>query len=506
VTVDEGWAALAQVRAAAERVISGQSESAGAPGRTDDPPRLSQRSAVAVSMWTRGRLRGSVVSAPGPALRTARQAAIWACRDARFERLSPAEVKGTIFQIGFLHSPAVPLSRHEIAAGDAYPDKAIFVSEGTRSGVYLPEIFNIRPDRKLRSLLEALAREKAGLHALGPGTSVEVCEVTEFVESAERSRAVPLDGPVARADGGGEESFRDRARAAGMAACAWLAALQREDGALPLFIRPSTGKAEGDDPVRMALAAQGLAAFGVASRLGSAVDAARRVTEWLDRTLPARSLEPTHELLTACYRGKVALLLGDETGFETAVGRVLERRTSPGALVLAHVASLLRKASPRHASAARQVELLERELHDRFTRATGEGVAMSLAEWAEVAAAFPADTRVSRDVTTWLRAAQLPSGAFPDTTASDFAYSRGTGKVFEVLALHRADSARAIERSFAWLRAMQYRPDSMFFVPEEHRARIAGGLRHDAYNADAWIDAAGHLLIGLSRLESEERA
>jgi hypothetical protein len=48
---------------------------------------------------------------------------------------------------------------------------------------------------------------------------------------------------------------------------------------------------------------------------------------------------------------------------------------------------------------------------------------------------------------------------------------------------------------------MQYRPDSMFFVPVEHRPRVMGGLRHDAYDTDAWIDAAGHVLLGLARLD-----
>ena len=125
---------------------------------------------------------------------------------------------------------------------------------------------------------------------------------------------------------------------------------------------------------------------------------------------------------------------------------------------------------------------------------------MSLAEWAELAAAFPTDSNTSREVRDWLRSWQLPSGAFPETTTSDFVYSRGTGKVFEVLALRPAESPGALDRALAWLLSMQYRPNSAFFVPYEHWGRVLGGLRHDYYGPDAWIDAAGHFLLGLARL------
>src|SRR5207244_12934826 len=124
-------------------------------------------------------------------------------------------------------------------AGDAYADKAISVADGTRFGIYMPEAFNLGAPRKLGPLVDAIAREKAGLAAVGPGAAVSVHEVTEVVESADRSRAVRLDGPVARAD---ETDGRARARAMGEEACAWLAAIQAEDGGWPQRIRPRTGE------------------------------------------------------------------------------------------------------------------------------------------------------------------------------------------------------------------------------------------------------------------------
>jgi AMMECR1 domain-containing protein len=493
----EGWSALSHARRCAEQHLAGH-EDVSARSRLPELARLSSWSTVGVALWTRGRLRGSVVSPPGPALRGLGQAASWACRDARFEHLSPAELAETRFQITIVHAPAVPLSRREIETGAAYHDKALFLSEGTRSGVYLPEIFNVAPHRTLRALVDSLAREKAGLAGYGDATSVDVCEVTELVESADRMRAVQLDGPVARvADGDGD--WRSRARAAGATACAWLAALQNEEGALPLRVRPSTGRAEGVDPPRMAMVAHALAAFGVAIDHAPAVQSSRRLLGWLDRARPTWGAATPHELLTTCYLGKAALCLGDEARVEKALTDALRLMDSAPRepLVLAHAASFFLAASEGRAEVAHRCESLQRELLDRFARARSAREPMSLAGWAELGAAL----ETSGEIMEWLRSKQLPSGAFPDTTASDHVYSRGTGKVLEVLALRPADSMRAIECAVSWLLAMQYRADSMFFVPEEHRSRVSGGLRHDMFDADAWIDAAGHLILALARLE-----
>jgi hypothetical protein len=427
-------------------------------------------------------------------------AAASVCRDRRFERLSRAELDETVLQVGILHAPTVPLSRREVEGGDAYHDKAILVTDGTRHGLFLPEIHNLRRYRRMSALVADLAREKAGVDDPA-GASVEVGEVTDFVESADRTCALRLDGPVARlSDGGANASAL--ARAAGEAACAWLAVIQGADGSLPLFVRPHTGHAEGGDPVRAALAAQGLASFGVACGLAAAVETARRVLAWLHRIRPTWEREPSQRILTLCYLGKAAAALGDEPALHHAADEVLSNLDAAiGPLVLANVASVLRaRATAGDARAASRHASLEAELAERFLAAFAARVPMSLAEWAEVAAAFPPTSRASRAVTHWLREKQMPSGAFPDTTASDFAYSRGTGKIFEVLAADPSSRVASL-RALAWLVAMQYRPDSLFFVPAEHRGRALGGLRHDYHDPDAWIDAAGHLLIGLGRLE-----
>lgn len=481
----DGEALLRTVRAASEDFIAGRQARELIAGET----RLSQRSVLAVSMWTRGRLRGSVVCPPAPALARARRAGEWVCKDGRFERPSVAELADTVFQVGLVHAPSIPLSRDEIRDRDAYADKALFVSEGARFGAYMPEVFNVRADRKLAPLLHSLARDKAGLEKIGDGTRVEACEVSEVIESADRARVVALDGPIARVAADEPERLGDAARVAGDAACAWLVNVQQEDGSWPVRVHTATGAGDGRDPVRVALAAFALAAYGVAARIDEAPRAARRALAWLERSRSEWTGDPVREIWTHCYIGRTAELLGDDEAVAAAVA---------GLGKVVHAADRDRMAAMHAASFSRQTRIAE-TLYDEFRRARNDKASMSLAEWAELATSFAPDSTQARDIDGWLRSHQLADGSFRETTTSRFAYTRGTGKVFEVLA-RTADAEPALARALGWLRKMQYRPDSVFFVPREHQPRVLGGLRHDVYDTDAWIDAAGHLLIGLAHV------
>jgi hypothetical protein len=252
------------------------------------------------------------------------------------------------------------------------------------------------------------------------------------------------------------------------------------------------------------MSAEALAAFGVAYGLESAVVSARSVLAWLDRTRSEWKAKRGLALAATIYAGRAASTLGEGDAVEAAARSVLEQLEGPdpGPLLLAHAASFLDRAGARHPPAGRKAEGLRNELAQRFAGARASKGPVWLAEWAELGAAFPARASTSRSVRDWLRSQQLASGAFPDTTESDFVYSRGTGKIFEVLALYPDESPGVLDGALGWLLSMQYRPDSAFFIPHEHWPRVLGGLRHDCYGPDAWIDAAGHFLLGLARLQN----
>jgi AMMECR1 len=516
--LDEGGWLLARARLEATRVLTKDAPDAPTMREPPPPPRLSsQRATAALSIWTRGRIRGSVITAPSSISRAMQMGMRWACRDDRFPRLTAEDLEESLLQVGFVHEPAIVVSRQEIETEDAYPDKAIWVSDGTRSGAYMPEIHNVAPEQRFERLVSRLAHDKAGMGRrtssgktsddaraldLGPKVVVTARAVSEVIERRGQKGVLLLEGPVVapvRGDTnrGGLE--------AGRLAVSWLATVQVDDGALPSFVRPSTGAGVERHAPRMAATAEALIAFAESAGDDQAALIAKRVLAHLDRAKAEGSQPPDLALLTVAYRGKAAARLGDEAELRRAVKEVFARLdgADAGPLPLSQALSLLALASPRIPEAATRADALERVLAGRFTRAQSSGAALSLAEWAELAAVrTDTPSAPSGDVARWLAGLQLHSGAFPNTTASDFVYSRGTGKVFEVLAARKRDHAENVDAALAWLISMQYTADSAYCIPDEHKPRLIGGLRHDYFHMDAWIDGAAHLLLGVARLIS----
>jgi AMMECR1 domain-containing protein len=459
----------------------------------------SQRCGVAVALWTNGRLRGSIVSHPGAVNRTLARTASLACRDPRFDPLTVEELARTRVQVSLFHAPWIPLRRDEVATDRAYTDKATLLRRESAASIFLPEIFQIRRLDTVRSVGDALAK-KAGLGALDRKCELLVCEVDEFVESADHTGVCRLDGPVPR-----YVEPCDLAAVTvqvGRSACHWLEGLQAEDGGLPQRVCVRIGRPVGYDGIRVAMTGEALAAYGRATDWEPALRVARGVHAWIGHANPAGFDSALERLLFASYAGKLALRLG-HVDQARSLGLAVMRSVGDvefEPLVHAHAASFLRKIAGRIEGASARAATLAMRCMNAFDAAQASRGDMDLARWAELVAALPRGGAEARRVSEWLCSLQLESGAFPVSTGSTFAYARGTSKVFEVLAIDAARFRPALVKAVGWLRTMQYGDDAMFFVAPEHRGAARGGFRHDGANSDAWIDAAGHVLLGLSRL------
>ena len=82
-----------------------------------------------------------------------------------------------------------------------------------------------------------------------------------------------------------------------------------------------------------------------------------------------------------------------------------------------------------------------------------------------------------------------------DGSYLDVQYVRGVGKIAEGLAAAEVEVAQTLE----WLLQYQYQSQNMHYLPTDLRAAVTGGFRHDAANADAWVDAATHFLLAATR-------
>lgn len=487
--------ALRFVRDAMEESL----EKRPAPQRGDIPSRFLLSADVNVALWVAGALRGSQI-VEGHSLKDGlAEAARRVLVDARFKPIMLEELRGARIQIGILHPLRVPLSKRTLKHNRILPEKGYLLSHNGKKGWFLPEVLNVRKFRGLDELLADLAREKTGIDpVLVRADSVRIFEVEDFIESEDRLKPIRLYGPmcepeIARVDGEREKRFR--------AAADWLVSIQEADGNIPPIVDALTGRSAQIDWPRLAFTAWSLSEYGAAARDNSYRASAEKVFAFLrNHFLEIERSIPQYEL-TLAYFGRLALSLRHTGDAQKAAFKLIENNAQPefDPIVFAQVAGFLRQV--RVAGADDLASLLEAELKRRFRDFRRGHAPMGLAMWAELAPLFgESDPVFSEEVYEWILAQQLESGAFPDSTSSDFTYSRGTGKIVEVLASKKGKYKAEIAAALAWLFSMQYDRETMFFVPPEIRPTLHGSFRHDYMNQDAWIDAAGHILIGAALL------
>ena len=457
------------------------------------PPRFSLRTDVDVALWVKGRLRGSSVVEGMSLGEGIAEAAILSSRDSRFKPLSSEDLPDTRIEVTIMHDIRVPLSERERSKNAIYPEKGYLLEKNSKKGWYLPEVFNIKRFRNLEDFLGDLAQEKAGLNrAVYKKASVFIFEVDDFIESEDHSLALALWGPVIKNDHliPNSEFIIPRLRAA----ADWLCRIQEPDGNFPPIIDSFTGRATKQiDWPRFAFTAWALAEFGKAIREGKYIQAATKSFEYLKRNLISNSE------LTLAYFGQLSVVLGKTKEARSVGEKLLERSDAFlfDSITIAQIASFFKILSKNDTRFSTPFKNFAAALKTNFEANLKKDSVMNLAVWAELVNVFSGvDQEFSENVALWLKKHQLPNGAFTESTNSNFVYTRGTGKIFEVLALDPKKNKAAFERALTWLFSMQYNEENMFFVPEEICPKILGGIRHDYFNQEAWIDSAGHYLFG----------
>lgn len=468
------------------------------------PPRFSSKANVDVAFWVRGTLRGSQIVGGRTLGEGIAEAARRASRDPRFKPPESEDLPALRIQVTLLHDLRIPLSRAEKAKNAIYAEKGYRLEREGKVGWYLPEVLNARRFRNLTDFLGGLALEKARLARGSSGESVvRVFEVDDFIESVSGGAPLSLFGPVPK-NSETDVLTKEALARHGTQAASWLVALQEQDGNIPAVLEPLSGRRVQIDWVRLPFTALALSEFGAATGKEEYRSAAQRTFAYLERHLFARDgVAVPHRELALAYFGQLALSQKDSTGAERVArelrGRLFALDFEP--ILYSQAATFFVREHPT--TAGRLLDLVQNRFLEKGN------APRSLAAWAEAAHAAFLYSRAAREgsfgdlyreVKEWLTGHQLENGAFPDFPGSRFAYTRGTGKIFEVLALEPEANRDALQRSLRWLFAMHYSEENTFFVPERIRHEVIGGFRHDDLNHEAWIDAAGHFLLGAARI------
>ena len=478
-------------------------------------PRFSLRADIDVALWINGRLRGSSVVEGMSLGEGIAEAAILSSRDSRFKPLSSEDLPDTRIEVTIMHDIRVPLSKRERSKNAIYPEKGYLLEKNSKKGWYLPEVFNVKRFRNLEDFLGDLAQEKAGLdRSAYKKADVFIFEVNDFIESADHSSTLNLYGPVATGNFPIHDSkfLLERMRLA----ADWLIRIQEPDGNFPPIIDSLTGRAiKQIDWPRFAFTAWSLVEFGKAIGEEKYIQAAEKSFEYLKQHLISNSQFsiPNFEL-TLAYFGQLSIALEKTKEARSAGEKLLGRSGvfSFDPITIAQIASFFkvlfkddtRFSTPFKNLASILKENFEKQIKEKGSMNPVRGSAsngMNLAVWAELVNVFSGvDQEFSENVALWLKKHQLPNGAFPESTSSDFVYVRGTSKIFEVLALAPEKNKAAIANVLQWLFSMQYDEENTFFITETVRPMIIGGFRHDYLNQELWIDSAAHVILGGTRL------
>jgi len=457
-------------------------------------PRLLGMADVGVALWLDGAMRGCVVVSRKELARGVADAAVLACSDLRFKPITEKECERVAVEIMLPSNLHVSLTRGEIKKNVIYTENGYSVVGKDEIGWLFPVAFNgTRRFSRLEDFLTILVSEKAHLESAYQKTPIMTFSVEDKIQLKPGAKPLSLRGPRILERGGHDVHSVARK------AADWLLSIQKDDGSIPPIIDPFRAETSQMDWTRLAFTAWALAEYG--QTLGSAADieAAKRIYQFLSESFRRPLLKLEQGQLFLAYLGQLALTLG-EREFASSIRNLLDPKPLASSIITkSQVAAFKRQVAS--ADNLKEKTDLEQDIANEFRKNVSDRKPIALAAYAELINLFwEVDRSLAEEVLRWIKSFQYSNGSFPESTVTTFCYTRGTGKILEVLALDPLGNKESINSAIKWLASFQYDEGSLFFVPPSSRGKLIGALRHDDQNPEAWIDASGHVLLAASRL------
>ncbi|OGZ07201.1 MAG: hypothetical protein A3D65_00730 [Candidatus Lloydbacteria bacterium RIFCSPHIGHO2_02_FULL_50_13] len=462
--------------------------------------RFSLRTDLGFALWVNGELRGGATVENCPLGEGVAEAAVRSLDQSTFRPIAIEELDNTRIEITAMNRPYIPLSKKEREHGTIYGEKGYLLKK--RSSWFLPETFNVRRSSNLREFIGGPAQGKNHFCQIRDNAAVFISEVDDFIESQDRSRPLSFNGPTIKLDSATLDStfLIQRMRSA----ADWLCVMQAVDGSIQPATDPFIDRQRQLNWPRFAFSSMALAAFGRAVKEKRYVDAAEKSHAYLKKHLLENpEIEIPYHDATLSYFGELSLFLGKKESAIAAAGELKERapwRTNK-TTTLPQIGNFLTKFDEFREYAMMTLNVAR----ENFEAAQKHPGHVLVPVWAELVNAFRGvDDAFSDSVEAWLISHQRLDGSFSETTDGGLSYTRGAGKIFEVLALRPEKNSIVIKKTLTWLVSMQYDAENTFFVSPEIRPKIIGAFRHHSLDPLAWIDVAGHVILGASRYFSKQ--
>ena len=492
----------------------------------DFPPRLNFKADLDVALWVKGVLRGSMIVENTILSEGIIQASIFASRDVRFKPLELDELENTKIEITIFSDLRIPLSKKLVEKNEILYNKGYLLKRGKKQGWFLPEVFNVASFKGLKEFLSCLALEKASLkleEVFDKKTEVFIFEVDDFIEGKEEGEVLTLSGPMAQAT-------HQEIKKVAVLSADWLLKRQESNGNLIPVTNPIIRRTSQIDWPRSIFTGWSLIEFGEAIGEKKYIEAGRQNFCYSKRYVLEEQIikNINNESLSLAYLGQAALSLNYFQEAFQCGGKILEKenllRFEP--ILFSQIGTFLAELSKIDKKFIIPTLRFSTKTQNVFKNYLRWKRPMSLAVWAELAnlqlklwESQKDDSHLSmaREILSWLLGYQMDNGSFRSTNDnhSDFAYTRGTAKIAEVLAavlLWEKQNKIKIDKNLdlnyyedcfkkalIWLDSMQYSAKNSYFIPAKNLDLALGGFRHDYFNQEAWIDSAGHFLLSASR-------
>lgn len=481
--------------------------------------RIDEKQDLDVAVWVKGRLRASVIMIDmlcREALEVGAKRATW---DKRFAPLTKEEFPEARIEITFMSDLLFPVLQSDFAHNRIDPTKgymAELLSEG-RCGWYLPEVHNTISFPHLYNFLYRLATEKSGISTEMIGrVNYQQFEVFDWVDI--RGGVLTLSGPTPEVIE--KEMSREEIRALVSRTVSWLRSRQEMGGNIRTIFSQKENVSKDYFPSGPGCVGHALALYSqvfpdqqVQSVVKKLFHSMKQtlVMEWsLDQKMKIRQLFHT------VYYLRMALVMKEEEDIFLIKELVKELPLlHDNPILWLQILSLLADYEARGHTQYRALLRAELKVVEKVFRERKEKNNEQLALYPELIALYARLWRSTQDVrwrqkaldmSRWYEEKQQEDGSFPHSPGNKLPYTRGSSKIFEVLACFPQENKVALGKCFSWIASMEYTADATFFMSETEQAVLVGGFRHDAFNREAWSDASAHILLGVTRFLAEEEA
>lgn len=468
---------------------------------------------VGVIIWIKGRLRGSQIVTGMPLHKGVIEATKRSCVDGRFQSVNEDELVYTRIEVTLLHSLKMPLMYKEVKMDTLHYNKVYSASLGGKEGVYVPAVFNCVRFQSLQHLAGFLFIEKMSINFSSHDFKhITLSESSGYIETDNLRSSLPLDGPIPQVMIS-NDSLHDRLEVLSSRALAYLERNQEISGMIPMVIQPATRGQRVDDLARFIFTTYSLFLYHTKTKNPQSRRIAEKSFNYIRKNIYVHTfLSNGHKAGAFVYYAMSAKLFQDEEEYEKSreVLKVLVDVSPYDPILYSQYALLLLDGDD--VSIKNSVSYIEKLFLDFKTKQKRKEE-IDLASYSELpklllalGAIFPEKDFYcieSKRIIEWYMARQNSDGSFYSSTTRSFSYTRGTAKILEVLSGIENIPQQKLENAFRYCVNMQYNKENSYFIPKELQDICEGGLRHDYYNQEIWIDGIGHILIAFANLKTK---